>query len=144
MRGRSLHCELASCASENFISYDNFLGSSPPVLMAPHISPSPKVGHGHHWTGKSANEWLSSDYREEEESCSWSCKSILKSSKLIARYPVVTVLEILFGLLRNIAIVDEPVNKLSLLCVGGFELRCRLSEVGLLRLSQNCGSGINL
>lgn len=44
----SLHCELASRAGKDFVSHDDFLSATPPILVAPHVAPTNEVGHWQH------------------------------------------------------------------------------------------------
>ena len=112
---RSLRCELRPRSVEDFICNDGFLGASPPVLMAPLVSPVHKVGHWQHRDREPTGEALSADNWEKEESQGGPYKTILEASELVLHYPLVALLEVGLGHGRDVAVVDQKVDELSLL-----------------------------
>ena len=114
-KGFSLHGHLGSVSSEDLIGDNDFLSSSPPVLVAPHIAPSQEEGHWDQGETSTSEEGLLADHWEEEESSSRGDESVLEASELILLYPAITLSQVLLGSWRYVRVVDHPVHKLSLL-----------------------------
>ena len=100
--GFSLHGDLGSVSSEDLISDNDFLGSSPPVLVAPHIAPPHEEGHWNQGETSASEEGLLADHWEEEESGSSSDESILKASQLVLLYPAIALSQVLLGSWRDV------------------------------------------
>ena len=87
----SFHSELVSSTNEELVGDNNFLGTSPPVLMTPDVAPVEEVGHGHHGAGKSAEEGLTADHGEEEESHGTGEETVLEATQLVLGDPVIAL-----------------------------------------------------
>ena len=61
----SFHCELVSSTAEDFVGDNNFLSTSPEVLMTPSVSPFHEIKHGKHRNTESSNKWLVSNNWEK-------------------------------------------------------------------------------
>ena len=84
----SLHCELASSASEDFVGDCHFLDSSPVVLMSPNVSPSQEEDHWNLRDCEPPDEGLLSHHWHEEVDGQTRCEPVLKASQLVLGYPV--------------------------------------------------------
>ena len=106
----SLHGELVSGTGQDLVRHDDFLGSSPHVLMTPGVAPLHEVEHGQHREGEAARESLPANHREEKESGRRSDKTVLESAELISGHPILAVLQIVLRDGRNVRVLDEERN----------------------------------
>ena len=139
----SFHGELATVAAEDLVCDNDFLGASPPVLVAPNIAPVQEVGHGEHRNRESSDEGLAADHWEEHIGCGRGDNAILEASELILLHPVVILTQVPFGGLRDVAIINEPMDELTLLVPTWFHLGSAFLVESLVGLHEKIRSSVD-